>query len=142
MFGMLPFERREDNLFDMFDNFQRRFFSDSNAPLPAFRVDILDEQDKYLLDAELPGFKKEDIQLDVKDGILTISAQHDENKEEKDEKTGYIRRERRYGSFCRSFDITGVDDEHITASYQNGILELNLPKTVPAVPESRQIAIE
>lgn len=142
MFGMIPFDRGNDNFFDLFDNFERRLFGAPGTVRTDFRTDIKDAGENYVLQAELPGFAKEDIKLDVKDGILTISAQHDENKEEKDEKTGYIRRERRYGSFCRSFDITGVDDEHITASYQNGILELNLPKTVPAVPESRQIAIE
>ena len=78
----------------------------------------------------------------MKDGILTISAQHDENKDEKDDKGSYIRRERRYGSFTRSFDVTGVDEEHITASYNNGVLELNLPKAVPVVPEAKRIAIE
>ena len=142
MFGMLPFERSDDNLFDTFDNFTRNFFRDSNTTLPAFRTDIRDAGDKFVLEAELPGFNKEDIKLDVKDGILTISAQHDENKDEKDDKGSYIRRERRYGSFTRSFDVTGVDEEHITASYNNGVLELNLPKAVPVVPEAKRIAIE
>ncbi len=142
MFGMLPFERREDNLFDVFDNFQRKLFSDSNAPLPAFRVDIRDEQDRYLLDAELPGFKKEDIHLDLKDGILTVLAEHSETKEEKDQKGNYLRRERRYGSFQRSFDVTGIDENSISASYNDGVLQLTLPKAAPVLPESRKIAIQ
>lgn len=142
MFGMIPFERSDDNFFDLFDNFERKFFGNSNAAIPDFRTDIRDAGDRFVLEAELPGFNKEDIKLDVKDGILTISAQHDENKDEKDDKGSYIRRERRYGSFTRSFDITGVDDEHITASYNNGVLELNLPKAVPVVPEAKRIAIE
>ena len=69
MFGMLPFERSNDNLFDTFDNFARDFFRSSNASLPAFRTDIREVNDKYVLEAELPGFNKEDISLDVKDGI-------------------------------------------------------------------------
>ena len=142
MFGMIPFERSDDNCFDLFDNFERKFFGNSNAAIPDFRTDIRDAGDRFVLEAELPGFNKEDIKLDVKDGILTISAQHTENKDEKDDKGSYIRRERRYGSFTRSFDITGVDDEHITASYNNGVLELNLPKAVPVVPEAKRIAIE
>lgn len=142
MFGMIPFERSDDNFFDLFDNFERKFFGDSNAAIPDFRTDIRDAGDRFVLEAELPGFNKEDIKLDVKDGILTISAQHDENKDEKDNKGSYIRRERRYGSFTRSFDVTGVDEEHITASYNNGVLELNLPKAVPVVPEAKRIAIE
>lgn len=142
MFGMIPFERSDDNFFDLFDNFERKFFGNSNAAIPDFRTDIRDAGDRFVLEAELPGFNKEDIKLDVKDGILTISAQHTENKDEKDDKGSYIRRERRYGSFTRSFDITGVDDEHITASYNNGVLELNLPKAVPVVPAAKRIAIE
>ena len=139
MFGMIPFERNDDNFFDLFDNFERKFFGNSSAALPDFRTDIRDAGDRFVLEAELPGFSKEDIKLDVKDGILTISAQHSENK---DEKGSYIRRERRFGSFTRSFDVTGVDEEHITASYNNGVLELNLPKAVPVVPEAKRIAIE
>ena len=110
MFGMLPFERSDDNLFDTFDNFTRNFFRGSNASLPAFRTDIRDAGDKFVLEAELPGFDKGDI--------------------------------KRYGSFSRSFDITGIDEGSITAAYNNGILELNLPKAVPVVPESRRIAID
>ena len=142
MFGMLPFDRSNDNLFDTFDNFARDFFRSSNASLPAFRTDIRELDGKYVLEAELPGFSKEDISLDVKDGILTISAEHRENREEKDERGNYLRRERRYGSFSRSFDITGIDEGSITAAYNNGILGLNLPKAVPVVPESRRIAID
>ena len=55
MFGMLPFERSDDNLFDTFDNFTRNFFRSSNASLPAFRTDIRDDGDKFVLEAELPG---------------------------------------------------------------------------------------
>ncbi len=142
MFGMLPFERDNDNLFDTFDNFTRDLFRSSNASLPAFRTDIRDAGDKYVLEAELPGFNKEDISLDLKDGILTITAEHKEEKEDKDEKGCYIRRERRYGSFQRSFDVTGIDEGGITAAYKNGVLELSLPKAAPAVPEARRIAIE
>ena len=142
MFGMIPFERGNDNFFDLFDSFERKFFGNSSAALPDFRTDIRDAGDRFVLEAELPGFSKEDIKLDVKDGILTISAQHTENKDEKDNKGSYIRRERRFGSFTRSFDVTGVDEEHITASYNNGVLELSLPKVVPVVPEAKRIAIE
>ena len=63
MFGMVPFERHEDNFFDVFDNFERKFFGNSSANLPAFRTDIKDADDKFVLEAELPGFDKEDISL-------------------------------------------------------------------------------
>ena len=140
MFGMIPFERHENNMFDLFDNFERSFFGNSNS-LTAFRTDIRDEGDKFVLEAELPGFSKEDIQLNVKDGILTITAQHNESNDEKDKKGNYIRRERRYGSFTRSFDVSGIQEHAITAAYNNGVLELDLPKAQPEVPVARQIEI-
>lgn len=142
MFGMIPFDRRDDNAFDTFDNFARDFFRQSNTTLPAFRTDIRDAGDSYVLEAELPGFQKEDINLDLKDGILTITATHDESKEQKDDKGSYIRRERRFGSFQRAFDVTGIDETGITAAYENGILALTLPKAKPVEPETRKIAIQ
>ena len=129
MFGMIPFDRRDSSLFDMLDNFERNFFGTSSNTASSFRTDIRDEGDKFVLEAELPGFKKEDIKLDLKDGILTISAQHTEENEEK--KNSYIRRERRYGSFSRSFDVSGIQEDHITAAYNNGVLELTLPRPSP-----------
>ena len=142
MFGMLPFERGNDNTFDTFDRFMHNFFDNSNTTLPAFRTDIRDAGDKFVLEAELPGFDKEDIHLDLKDGILTIAAEHKESADQKDDKGNYIRRERRYGSFSRSFDVTGIDENGITAAYKNGVLELSLPKAVPVVPEAKRISIE
>lgn len=142
MFGMLPFDRRDDNLFNMFDNFERKFFGNSATNLPAFRTDIRDQGDKFLLEAELPGFDKEDIQLELTDGILTIKAEHKENSDEKNDKGEFVRRERRYGSFSRTFDVSGIDESAITASYKSGILELTLPKQAPVVPASRQISIQ
>ena len=140
MFGMIPFDRHYSSLFDMLDNFERNFFGSSNNTASSFRTDIRDEGDKFVLEAELPGFKKEDIKLDLKDGILTISAQHSQESEEK--QNSYIRRERRYGSFSRSFDVSGIQEDHITAAYNNGVLELTLPKAQPVVPAARQIDIQ
>ena len=141
MFGMIPFSRRDDNMFDLFDNFEKNFFGSSNSSMPAFRTDIRDLGDKFLMEAELPGFDKEDIQLDLKDGFLTIKARHKEAQDEKDAQGRYIRRERRLGTFARAFDISGIDEAGITASYTNGILSLTLPKQAPVVPAARQIAI-
>ena len=140
MFGMIPFDRRDSSLFDMLDNFERNFFGTSSNTASSFRTDIRDEGDKFVLEAELPGLKKEDIKLDLKDGILTISAQHSQESEEK--KNSYIRRERRYGSFSRSFDVSGIQEDHITAAYNNGVLALTLPKAQPVVPAARQIDIQ
>ena len=141
MFGMIPFERHENNLFDAFDNFERNFFG-STPSATTFRTDIRDEGDRFVLEAELPGFRKEDIQLHLKDGILTVSAQRTVSSEEKDQKGNYIRRERRYGSFQRSFDVTGIEEKSITAAYENGVLALTLPKANPVEPETHRIAIQ
>ena len=141
MFGMIPFEHTDRDLYRSFDNFARDFFGSNNASLPAFRTDIQDKGESYLLEADLPGFNKEDINLDLKDNILTISATHQEQSEDKDEKGTYLRRERRYGSFQRSFDVTGIDAAGISAAYENGVLKLNLPKEQPTVPPTRRIEI-
>ena len=141
MFGMLPFDRTDLNVFDTFDSFARDFFRRSNTDLPAFRTDIRDLGESYVLEAELPGFQKEDIDLELKDGILTVSARHDDTRETKDDQGNYIRRERRYGSFSRSFDVTGIDEGAITAKYENGVLSLDLPKAKPAQPETHRISI-
>ena len=141
MFGMIPFTREENSLWNYLDNMEKSLFT-GFGDMSQFRCDIQDKGDSYLLEAELPGFAKEDIQLNVKDGILTISAQHKESSEEKDKKGNYIRRERRYGSFTRSFDISGIQEHAITAAYNNGVLELELPKAQPEVPVARQIEIQ
>ena len=141
MYSMIPFGRYGNSLDSLFDDFERSFFSNGCSQLPAFRTDIQDKGDHYLLEADLPGFQKEDISLELKEGILTIKAEHKENQDQKDDKGNYIRRERRYGSFSRTFDVSGIDENAITAVYNNGILELTLPKLAPVVPQSRQIAI-
>ena len=141
MFDLMPFDRNERSLLRAMDRFDRDFFGDWNRVARNFQTDVLDEGDHYLLQAELPGFQKEDISLELKEGILTIKAEHKENQDQKDDKGNYIRRERRYGSFSRTFDVSGIDENAITAVYNNGILELTLPKLAPVVPQSRQIAI-
>lgn len=138
MFGILPFNRSEENIFDAFD----KIFSQSKVEVPAFRTDIKQAEEAFLLEAELPGFSKEDISLDLKDGILTIRAESRMEEEEKNEAGSYIRRERRVGSVSRSFDVSGIDEEKISAQYQDGILKLRLPKLAPVLPESRRIEIQ
>ncbi|MBR6046086.1 MAG: Hsp20/alpha crystallin family protein [Ruminococcus sp.] len=142
MFAMTPFERRDYDLFDMLDGFDRGFFA---PPAPHgkehIRTDIRDEGDKFVMEAELPGFAKEDIALDITDNMLTLTAEHKEEKSEKDEKGKYIRRERRVGSYKRSFDLTGISTDNITAEYRNGILYIDLPKQQIEPPKSRRLEI-
>ena len=140
MFDLMPFGRNEKNLFNFWDNMEKSFFGNSLDTFSQFRTDILDQGDHYALQAELPGFQKEDIKIRIDGDRLEISAIHDDAKEEK--KDNFVRRERRYGSFTRSFDISAIDAGNISAEYHNGILELKLPKRAEPANNSRMIDIK
>lgn len=142
MYSMIPFGRYQRGLDTIFDDLERSFFPSVNRQPTAFRTDIRDEGDHFLLEAELPGFQKEDIQLEVKEGVLTISAQHEEKREDRDDQGQYLCRERQVGSFVRSFDASGIQEDAIRASYENGVLTLILPKVAEIQPQSRRIAIQ
>lgn len=143
MYSLLPFGRYTNNsLNSLFDDFERSFFPVDRSQMPAFRTDIKDEGDHFLLEADLPGFRKEDIDLHLQDGLLTITAKHDETSENKDESGKYVCRERRVGSFTRSFNVSGIQEDAISASYENGVLKLTLPKQGEPEPQSRKIAIQ
>ena len=143
MYTMLPFHHMSRTFNDLFDEMERSMFpAQPSGQLPAFRTDIQDQGDHYLLEADLPGFQKEDIDLHVQDGVLTITAKHDETRENKDESGKYVCRERRTGSYARSFDVSGIREDGIGASYENGVLKLTLPKQGEQVPVSRKIAIQ
>ena len=129
----------EDSFDKMFDNAFRDFWGDSNelGRHDAFRTDVIEDGDHYLLQAELPGFQKEDITIDLKNDLLTISAAHKEEKKEEDQNK-YIRKERYYSSYSRSFRVNEMGADEIDASYNNGILEIRLPKKEPEAKESVQ----
>jgi HSP20 family protein len=100
-------------------------------------VDVIRDKGKLIVRADMPGVKPEDIDIKVEDDILTVSGEHQEIKEEKEEK--FVRRERRYGSFTRSIALpTGVDTEKITATVNDGVLEV----TVPLPEETTKKAVE
>ena len=140
MFGLTPFERKSYDLFNAFHDFENDFFGE-NA-LQSFKTDIKDTGDAYVLEADLPGVKKEDIHIDIDDDILSIHVEHKDSKGEKDDKGDYIRRERYYGSYSRSFNVSEIDVEGIKAAYENGVLTLTMPKKAPAKPESKHLEIE
>ncbi len=143
MFGLMPYERRARGMMDLFDEMENSFFGNSSAStVLRCRTDIQDQGDSYLLSAELPGFKKEDIKLDLDGDLLTVSAVHSEEK--KDEQQGsYLCRERHYGAYRRSFDVSGIRQDGIRAAYKDGVLELTLPKKEAAPePQRRAISIE
>ena len=138
MFEMLP--RAMMNPFYDIDKLTRSFFGET--PVRAFNTDIRDNGTSYTLSAELPGFRKEDISIDIDGDQLTIQAQHRAENDQKDDQGSYLRRERYYGSYSRSFDISGIDAGGIKAKYENGVLALTLPKKDVTVPESRRLDIE
>ena len=144
MFELIPFDRRMRSLsafdpFRMLEDMERGFFSNA-SPVSAFRTDVTDLGDAYRLEAELPGFKKEDIKLDVENDCLTISAER--RMENEDKKPNYVKRERFYGSYSRSFDVSGIDVDGIQASYNDGVLSLNMPKKQETLPASRRLEIQ
>lgn len=116
--------------------FEKRFFG---RQLPAFKTDIRETENAYILEADLPGFAKEDIRAEVKNGHLTITAEH--KSEQNGEDGNYIRKERTYGSFVRSFDLEGINSDEISASYKDGVLSLTLPKEKERTELSRTISI-
>ena len=128
------------NPFRDFEDINRAFFGDNS--LAEFKTDIRDVGDGFVLEADLPGFKKEDIKLSLNGDTLTIKAERHSDFEDQDKKSGYLRCERSYGSYSRSFDVTGVDVSQISASYNDGVLRIRLPKQAPKQPDARTIVIE
>ena len=144
-----------ENLFDDLDNmFGLTSYEGQRKHDPLFgknasrimKTDIRETDSSYELDVDLPGFKKEDIQAQLKDGYLTITAQKGVEHNEKEEKTGrYIRRERYAGNMSRSFYVgKDITEKDIHGKYENGILMLDIPKKAPEkkVEEKKFVTIE
>ena len=89
----------------------------------------------------LPGFAKEDIHLDLEGDVLTVSAERHSEWEDSDKKGNYLRCERSFGQYSRSFDVSNVETDQIRADYNNGVLKLTMPKKGKTVPASRRIEI-
>lgn len=145
MLNLIPYSRKNNdaalfNPFHVFDELEKNFFGDSS--IAEFKTDIQDKGDHYEMTADLPGFKKEDIHVDLDDNCLTIHAERHSDYEEKDKKGSYVRCERSFGSYSRSFGIEGIQTDAIKASYQDGVLKLALPKAAPAVSATRRLEIE
>lgn len=138
MYGLTTFERDPFFLLDPFSDFDDRFVS--KETVRSFKTDIREEDDKFIMEAELPGFEKGEIQLDVNGDTLTLSAVHQQEQVDKS-KEHYLCRERSYGSYQRRFDISGIDADQIEAEYKNGILYMVLPKKQPKVPANRRLEI-
>ncbi len=136
---MMLMPRRDFDLFgdDFFDN---DFFKTEKNHL--MKTDIKETEDDYILDIDLPGYKKEDIKVDITDGYLTINAKTSHEKNE-GEKGKFVRRERFMGECSRSFYVgDDVKEDEIKASFKNGILNLEVPKVKPEEKKSDKKYIE
>ncbi len=126
------------------ENFFNDFISDDFMPreyasfVPS--VNITENEKSYSIEANAPGFEKEDFKIHIEDGLLTISGEHKTETNKTD--SNYIRKEFNYGSFTRSFNLTDlVDEENIAAKYENGILKVELPKNEVKTKNVKQIQI-
>ena len=139
-----------ENLFDEFfdDAFDRRLWNGSNAlygkhARTLMKTDVQENESGYTLSIDLPGFKKDEVNVELKDGYLTVSAQKGLDKDETDKQGRYIRRERYAGSCSRSFYVGDLKPEDIRGKFESGVLILSMPKQSPALPQQpNRIAIE
>ena len=138
---MMLVPRRDS--FDLFDG----FFDDGFFPRKEnslMKTDIRELSDKYIVDVDLPGYEKENINLSLDNGYLNIQAKYSKNNEEKEEEK-YVRRERFYGECSRSFYVGDkIKEEDIDAEFKNGILKIEIPKKAQEedIPEIKQIEIK
>ena len=139
-----------ENLFDEFFNDNFGMFPMWNERNPLYgkhaknlmKTDVRETEDSYEVDIDLPGFKKDEITVDLKDGYLTIQAAKGLDKDEPDKKGRYIRQERYAGACSRSFYVGEIKPEDVSAKYEDGILKLSMPKQAKKqMPEHSTIAI-
>ena len=121
---------------DILDDFMTPF---SNLTELGFKTDIRETDEDYIVEAELPGMDKDDINVELQDDCLVISAERTEEEEVENE--DYIRRERRGGRYQRRFQLDNVKEEEIEAEYDNGVLTVTLPKEEPGKGRRRTIDI-
>ncbi len=141
-------ENKRSNELDFFDDafggfFKPLFYEEKHHSM---KTDIKETENSYVLDIEVPGFDKKDVNVSLENGYLTVSAQKKtceggENDEKNKKKENYIRRERSC-SVSRSYYVGDVDKEAVKAKYENGVLTVDIPKEKPALPESHNIVID
>lgn len=123
-------KRREDFFPSLFgsgleSDFFNKFFGESVYP----QVDIKEKNDQYEFTVDLPGFSKEDLEVEYRDGYLEIRGNKEQNQETEEKDGRYIRKERSYGAFKRSFYIGEIEEKKISGAFREGILTLNVPKS-------------
>ncbi|MCR1971047.1 heat shock protein Hsp18 [Clostridium cochlearium] len=146
MFDMIPFRRnnpmkRGAYFDDFFDNFfNNDFLVPIKFPKNDFRADLKETDDEYIIEADLPGISKDAVKVNYSNNNIIISAKREDIVEDKHE--NYIRRERSYGEFKRAFYVDNVDENNIRASFNDGVLKINLPKLEKDKKIGKQIEIE
>lgn len=137
MAGLVPYNRRNRGLVDRgfgdfrdFYNMVDDFFNDSWSPKrfarDTFKIDVQENDKEYLIEAELPGVDKEEVNIDMNEGRLSISVQREENIDE--EKKNYVHKERRFSSMSRSLYLDDAKSTGIKAKLEDGVLNINVPK--------------
>ncbi len=134
MANLVPKDASGEELFGRLIN---NFWQDSQL-----NVDIKEFDDRYEVKADLPGFKKEEIHVEYDRDILLISAKHEKTDETKDENGRYLRRERSTSSYQRQFTIKNVNEDKISATFNDGVLQLDLPKTEPGKEMRKKIEVK
>ncbi|MGN0143653.1 MAG: Hsp20/alpha crystallin family protein [Clostridium sp.] len=158
MFGIIPFKTNNSSAKDgyrgnLFDDF---FSNDFLAPIgmdsemSKFKVDVKETDKKYIVSADLPGVDKKDISVNYKNKYIVITAKREEEHEEKDEKDekgekkehSYLRKEKTYGEFSRSFYFDNIQPDKINAKFENGVLKVELPKQVKEEDKATKVEIK
>ena len=130
------------------DLMPRRFFDDmfddflTTRREQNMKCDIYEKGGDYHIEMDIPGFTKDEISVTTKDGYLTITAEKKEEKNDEDEDKNYIRRERSYGKYERSFYLADLDEDKIDASFKDGMLKINVPKKAEQKETKKLIEIK
>lgn len=148
MFEIIPMTNSRSfwSPFREMDSLARAFFNEpffsEKAQIKPFRTDIRKIENGFVLEADLPGFDKKDIAVDIDGDILTIKAERHSESENSENKDSFVRIERSYGSYERSFDVSGINKDQISAKYENGVLVLNMPEKEPVKQETKKLEIQ
>ena len=144
IFGENLFDDMWDDMFDTTSMFGRHNPLYGKHSKNLMKTDVRETDHSYELDVDLPGFKKDEIQINLENGYLTISAAKGLDKDEKDKKGHYIRRERYAGQCSRSFYVgDGMQSKDVNAKFEDGILKISMPKAAPKqLPQCKSIPIE
>lgn len=134
-------QRRINRMFNNF--FEGRMSEEGDIALSAWSpaVDIVEREDSFVIEAELPGMKKDDIKISLANDILTIQGEKKSEREEK--KENYHRTERTYGKFSRSFSLPGnIKSDKVEAEFSNGVLRITVPKSEEAKPKQIEVKVK